>query len=181
MIIGACDCPFCGPHALTTPSTNNNTVLPCSWRLEASIIDGASEGFLIARHSTSHLSESFLKYTFATRFQRHVSRETGGRLTPLCPFLSAWRFPITTTAPIQPFLIHHHQLQLYLIIKIQYARQTGLAGTVHLGVFSFVFYSSSFFTRVSCFGFSAFALPLEKEACLRYPFFFFYYSLSAIP
>ena len=55
VIMGACDCPFCGPHALKTSSTNNAPVSPCSLSLDASIIDGAFEDFLVrsSQHITS--------------------------------------------------------------------------------------------------------------------------------
>lgn len=171
MIIGACDCPFCGPHALTTPSTKQHSFVALfiatgskhhrrrilgPWRYSSQHITSFGVFF-------SPLAFSYWQYTFATRFRRHVSRETGGRLIPLCPFLCAG-VPHHHHSTNTSILNSPSPLHLHLIGKsIRKTNRLGWEGASGRSLF----YFSSILQgcHVSVFGFCA----SYGEACLRYP------------
>lgn len=174
--MGACDCPFCGPYALKTSSTNNAPVSPCSLSLDASIIDGAFEDFLV--RSSQHITSfGVFKITpLRLDFKGMSLTRLAGVLIPLCSVFTCLAFPFHPPSQHtynKPLLIHHYTLHL---IKTNTQRQTGLAGTVHLGVF-FSFSSSFFSTRVSFFGLleippftlNSYTIP---SLCNRFFFFF---------
>lgn len=101
--IGACDCAFlrtARPDDTIHQTTPLCRLVQCDWKQASSTAHFRS--LVTAHHIIQSFSFCFQKYTFATRFQRHVSRETGGRFDTTL-FISICR-----RSPSPPQHLHKH-------------------------------------------------------------------------